>query len=194
MTTTISINQRSRTAEFVDRQAFVLGETLDPLAIRGILGADIASLAIFVYKPSDGTLLAGSFNDLLAPESREITKVLDQYITSLNFLSADCVNLFSDSHEDQDVMLVVRDAYIVFCKCLVPMRFVPNVVAGPAPGLPTLEAAFASHNLAPDAHLPLVACAQIPDLSLNALDDNLTFSQLVTNFNALITALRTPRT
>lgn len=193
MTTTLNVNQKTRTVEFTDREGFILGETYDPAIISGVSGCDLTSLCIYFYDPVSGTLLSGAFNDPLVPESQEITKQLDRFSCSFNFLSSDCVNLFAGSQEDKDIVVVVRDANLVYCKALVPLKYVPNVTAGDPPDIPTLVAAFAAHNLDPDAHPPLVACSQIPDLRLNAADDNLTFAQLVTNFNALVLALRTPR-
>lgn len=192
MTTTIQIHPLERTCEFIDRRGFVLGETYDPLVIGGISGCDLASLAIYLYDPSTGVVLAGAFNVV---ETTPIAKNLDRYQAEVNFLSQSLVDFFGATPpETKNAMLVIRDSDIVYCKCLVPVIYVPGVNAGPEPEVPALAFAIETHNVDPDAHVALVACSQIPDLSLNALDDTLTFSSLLTNFNLLVAALRTPRT
>lgn len=193
MTTTLQIHQKSRSVEFVDRDQFCLGESYDPLILANVLGADLSSLCIFFYS-STGTLLAGSFNIGGEGGTAEIIKVLDRYHAStVNFLSQGCIDLFASSTDDQPITMIVRDESLIYCKATVMLKYAPNIVAGPAPEGTALTAAFAAHNIDPDSHLGLVACSQIPDLTLNALDDNITFEQLLTNYNLLVVALRTSR-
>jgi hypothetical protein len=192
LSTTLEVNQLERAVSFVDRRSFVLGETYNPILISGILGADLPSLAIFLYAPDTGTLLAGSFN---VTGSTPITKTLDRYSTTINFLSANCITFFGATPpETKDAWLIIRDENLVFCKQLVPIRYAPVLNAAPEPELPAISAAIAEHNNDPDAHLNLISKADVAGIiKFNLLDDSANFTDLCTVVNNLIDALQAPR-
>jgi hypothetical protein len=197
MTTTFHINTHERTVEFTDRRGFVLGETYSPAIVSGIQGCELGSLAVFFYNPDTGGLLAGCFNVV---GSTPITKVLDRYHMSFNFLSQSCIDLFAIPVGETvppsaaEVMMIVRDANLVYCRQIVPLFYATVLNAGPEPELPALTAAIAAHNIDPDAHLNLISKADVAGvIKFNLLDDSASFTDLCTVVNNLIDALQAPR-
>jgi hypothetical protein len=192
ISTTFHIDSRERTVSFVDRRNFVLGETYAPAILSGIVGADLASLAVFFYDPLTFVLLAGAFN---VPGSTPITKDVDRYVTEFNFLSPECVALFSNSAPaEKEMVMVVRDQNLVFAKQVVLLSYTNIVSAGPSPELPALSAAIQVHSLDLSAHPGLISKLDVGSVQkFDLSDDSASFSTLCTLFNNLVAALQAPR-
>jgi hypothetical protein len=92
------------------------------------------------------------------------------------------------------MVMVVRDASLIFVRQSVTLTYAAILNAGPSPEYPAMEAAIAAHSLDLDAHPALIAKADVANVQKFLVDsDNATFADLCSLFNALVDALQAPR-